>query len=134
MENVNAMLSLGNVIPLQTSYQPRAHGHGHDAYLFGDFVLIPALFELRRGPCVVSVAPKVFDLILHLVENHDRVLTHEDLLAALWPAVTVTMGSLAYAVTEARRVLGDAGSKQLFIRNLRGRGYRFVAAVEHARV
>jgi DNA-binding winged helix-turn-helix (wHTH) protein len=98
-------------------------------YRFGDFVLIPALFELRHLSRPVPVAPKVFDLILYLVENRGRVVTHADLHAQLWRGVSVTDSSLAYTVMAARRALGDQGSSQRFIRNVRKRGYCFVAAL-----
>jgi DNA-binding winged helix-turn-helix (wHTH) protein len=102
-------------------------------YRFDDFVLAPALFELRCGNRPVPVAPKVFDLILFLVENHGRVLTHAELLATLWPGVTVTAASLTYSVMAARRALGDAGHTQRFIRNVRSRGYQFAAAVQEGK-
>jgi DNA-binding winged helix-turn-helix (wHTH) protein len=103
-----------------------------EEYRFGDFVLVPALFELRRLGRRLHVAPKVFDLILYLVENHDRVVTHADFRAQLWPGVTVTDSSLTYTVMAARRALGDEGRRQAFIRNVRSRGYRFVAALSDA--
>jgi DNA-binding winged helix-turn-helix (wHTH) protein len=99
------------------------------AYRFGDFVLDTAMFELRSHEQRVPTAPKVFDLIVLLVENHDRVVTHRHLRAALWPEVTVTDASITYTVREARRALGDEGVSQRFIRSVRGRGYRFVARV-----
>jgi DNA-binding winged helix-turn-helix (wHTH) protein len=79
------------------------------------------------------VAPKVFDLIRYLVENRHRVLTHADFRATLWPGVSVTDSSLTYTVMAARRALGDAGRTQLFIRNVRSRGYQFAAVVREGR-
>jgi DNA-binding winged helix-turn-helix (wHTH) protein len=104
------------------------------AYRFGGFVLVCALFELRSRAGVVQVAPKVFDLLLFLVENRDRVVTHADLRAKLWPNVSVTQSSLTFAVGAARRALGDTGRDQRMIQNLRRRGYRFIADVEEGRV
>jgi DNA-binding winged helix-turn-helix (wHTH) protein len=98
-------------------------------YRFGDFVLLPELYEVRWRGERVAIAPKVFDLLLHLIENRDRVVTHADLHAALWPDVTVTEDSLTYTVMAARRALGDSGRTQTVIRSVRSRGYRFVAGV-----
>src|SRR5438045_1711356 len=102
-------------------------------YRFGAFVLDPPLFELRCGQSRVPVAPKVFDLLQYLIENRQRVLTHADFRAALWPGVTVTRASLTYTVMAARRALGDTGRSQLFIRNVRSRGYQFAAVVSEGR-
>jgi DNA-binding winged helix-turn-helix (wHTH) protein len=99
-------------------------------YRFGEFVMVPELYEVRTGDRPVAIAPKVFDFLLYLIENRDRVMTHADLRTAVWPGVAVTDASLTYAVMAARRALGDTGSTQTIIRNVRGRGYRFVAAVE----
>jgi DNA-binding winged helix-turn-helix (wHTH) protein len=51
---------------------------------FEDFVLDTEIRELRRGDGVVKLQPKVFDLLLHLVENRSRLVTREELLAAVW--------------------------------------------------
>jgi DNA-binding winged helix-turn-helix (wHTH) protein len=101
-------------------------------YRFGNFAVVPELFEIRCLGERVAVAPKVFDFLLYLVENRERVVTHADLRATLWPDVAVTEASLTYTVMVARRALGDTGSAQTVIRNVRGRGYRFIAALEAA--
>src|SRR5689334_4410015 len=95
------------------------------AYAFGAFVVIPALFEVRGPAGRVGVPPKVFDLLVHLIAHRQRVVTHAELHAALWPDVAVTAGSLTYSVKVARALLGDSGRSQAVIRNVRGRGYRF---------
>ena len=102
------------------------------AYAFGGFVLVPALYELRARGQPVPIPPKVFDLLHHLIANRQRVVTHAELLAALWPGVRVTAGSITYAVKVARAILGDTGEAQGFIRNVRRRGYRFVAPVSES--
>jgi DNA-binding winged helix-turn-helix (wHTH) protein/tetratricopeptide (TPR) repeat protein len=99
-------------------------------YRFGDFELSEPLFELRRRGTPVPVQPKVLDLLLHLVRDRDRVVSKAELLAALWRDVVVTEASLSKAVSAARRALGDGADEQRHIRTVRGRGFRFVAAVE----
>jgi DNA-binding winged helix-turn-helix (wHTH) protein len=119
----------GVVIPLN---RERAVVDHRATYSFGDFLLVPALFELRSRGKPVPCAPKVFDLVLYLIENRSHVVTHTEIRAALWPAVTVTEASLTYTVMAARRILGDTGRAQTVIRNIRGRGYRFIAEVDGA--
>jgi DNA-binding winged helix-turn-helix (wHTH) protein len=108
----------------------RATRGGARTYRFAAFVLDRDLFELRSHEERVPVAPKVFDLLVQLIENRHRVVTHLDLRAALWPGVTVTDASLTYTVKAARRALGDGGRDQRFIRTVRSRGYCFVGKVD----
>jgi DNA-binding winged helix-turn-helix (wHTH) protein len=61
------------------------------------------------------------------------VVTNEELRANVWRGVQVCADSLTYSVSSARRALGDDGKTQATIVNVRGRGYRFVAAVEEIR-
>ena len=43
-------------------------------FLFGDHSLDTGRRELRRGSALIAVEPQVFDLLVYLVENRDRVL------------------------------------------------------------
>src|SRR5262249_55225178 len=53
-------------------------------YLFEDYALDTARRELRRGPVLVPLEPKVFDLLVYLIDNRDRVVSKNDLLSAVW--------------------------------------------------
>jgi hypothetical protein len=53
-------------------------------YLFEDYALDTGRRELRRSDALLSVEPKVFDLLVHLIENRERVISKDDLLAAVW--------------------------------------------------
>jgi DNA-binding winged helix-turn-helix (wHTH) protein/tetratricopeptide (TPR) repeat protein len=98
-------------------------------FTFGDFELDPRLCTLRESGRPVTVQPKVFDLLLYLVEHHDRVVPKEELLSAVWRQVTVEESSLTRAVNLARLALHDDGRAQRWIQTLPRRGYRFVAPV-----
>lgn len=85
--------------------------------------------RLSRAGQDVRIPPKVFALLLHLVENAGRILTREDLLAAVWPGVTVTGEALRYTMHQLRLALGDANSPPRFVETLPRRGWRFVGRV-----
>jgi DNA-binding winged helix-turn-helix (wHTH) protein len=68
--------------------------------------------------------PRVFDLLVYLVQNRDRVVAKNELLDAVWPRVTVTDNSLQRAVSALRAVLRKGGMDGV-IRNVPGKGYRF---------
>jgi DNA-binding winged helix-turn-helix (wHTH) protein len=97
-------------------------------YLFRGYALDADTLELRdEAGKLVELPPSAFDLILCLLRNRSRVVSKEELLQALWPGVFVNENALSQCVWAARRAVGDGGRDQYVIKNVRGRGYRFVA-------
>src|SRR5262247_3134380 len=94
---------------------------------FGDCELDRELYQLRRRGRLVKLEPKVFDVLVHLLEHRDRVVTKAELLDALWPGEALSESVLPRAVAAARRAVGDTRSKARVIETVHGRGYRFVA-------
>ncbi len=74
--------------------------------------------------------PQVLDVLLHLIEHRDRVVTKEELLDEIWGDRFVSESALTSRVKSARRAVGDSGREQSIIRTVHGRGYRFVAPIE----
>ena len=72
----------------------------------------------------------VFDLVVFLANNHDRTVTKEEVISAIWGDRIVSDAALSTLVKEARKVLGDDGTTQHTIRTVHGRGFRFVAEIE----
>jgi predicted ATPase/DNA-binding winged helix-turn-helix (wHTH) protein len=98
-------------------------------YRFGEFVLDDAQFALSGPAGPVHVEPQVFELLRHLILNHDRVVPKEELLDTIWGDRFVSESALTSRVKAARRAVGDDGQAQGVIKTVHGRGYRFVAAV-----
>jgi len=96
-------------------------------YRFGRCEIDAGKRTLTRRARVVEVEPRVFDLLLHLIEQHHRVVAVSELLDAVWSGVEVTAGSVSQAVHKARLAIGDDGGKQGSIATVRSRGFRFVA-------
>lgn len=94
---------------------------------FGAFELDPNRRALRLEGREVPLQPRVFDLLLYLVANQDRVVTKEELLDKLWPGVIVSESSVQRAVSLARGALQQGGLGEA-IRNYARHGYRFLAA------
>lgn len=86
--------------------------------------------ELRRGESPVPVQPQVFDLLVYLIENRDRVVTKDDLLQAVWNGRIVSESTLISRINAARRAIGDDGDQQRLIRTIARKGVRFVGEVE----
>jgi TolB-like protein len=98
-------------------------------YLFEDYVLDTDRRELRRGSEVISVTPQVFDLLEYLIRNRERVLSKDDLIAAIWQGRIVSDSALTTRLNVARSAIGDSGEDQRLISTLPRKGFRFVGAV-----
>jgi predicted ATPase len=84
---------------------------------------------LLRSGAPIDLAPKPFAVLRYLVENPGRLITHDELLDALWPETYVQPQVLRTYVLELRKVLGDDAGQPRFIQTLPKRGYRFMAQV-----
>jgi len=98
-------------------------------YRFEDFALDPERRELRRCAEPIPVEPRVFDLIVYLVENRGRVVSRDDLLASVWGGRIVSESALRSCINAARGALGDTGEAQRLIKTLARKGVRFVGEV-----
>lgn len=85
---------------------------------------------LWRGEQQVMLPPKPFLVLRYLVEHPGRLITHDELLDALWPETFVQPQVLRTYVLDLRKALGDDAGQPRFIQTVMKRGYRFVAAVE----
>jgi adenylate cyclase len=71
----------------------------------------------------------VFDLLAYLVENRERVLSKDDLIAAVWGGRIVSDAALTTRLNAARSAITDSGQEQRLIKTLPRKGVRFVGAV-----
>jgi TolB-like protein/Tfp pilus assembly protein PilF len=98
-------------------------------YLFGDYELDSDRRELTRRGEVVATGPKVFDLLLYLVQNREHVVSKDDLLNAVWAGRIVSESTLTSHINAVRKAIGDSGEAQRLIRTLPRKGFRFVGNV-----
>jgi DNA-binding winged helix-turn-helix (wHTH) protein len=99
-------------------------------FRFADFEIDSARQELRRAGAIVHIEPQVFDLLVHLVRNRDRIVSKDELFDAIWQGRMVSEATLSSRISAARRALGDSGNDQSLIRTLHKRGFRFVGDVD----
>lgn len=95
-------------------------------FLFEDCVLDVSRRELSRGGATVLVEPKVFDLLVYLIENRERLVTKDDLIGHVWDGRIVSDSALASAINAVRKAVGDSGQNQRLIRTSARKGFRFV--------
>jgi Tol biopolymer transport system component/DNA-binding winged helix-turn-helix (wHTH) protein len=99
-------------------------------YRFGDVEVEPGGREVRRAGRRVPLEPKALDVLLLLLAEPGRVVEKRRLLRDVWADVHVTDSSLARAITQVRRALGDDIRMPRFIETVPTRGYRFIGALE----
>jgi TolB-like protein/Tfp pilus assembly protein PilF len=101
-------------------------------FLFKDHVLDVDRRELRRGAKLITLEPQVFDLLVYLVQNCDRVVSKDDLIKGVWGGRIVSESTLSSRITAVRKAVGDSGEKQHLIRTFARKGLRFVGEVKEA--
>lgn len=101
-------------------------------FSFTNYTLDTDRRELRRGSGRIPVEPQVFDLLVYLIENRDRVVTKDDLIASVWGGRIVSDSTLTSRINAARKAVGDNGEDQAFIRTVARKGVRFVGEIEQA--
>ena len=99
-------------------------------YVFGDYALDPDRRELTRHAEAVAIGPKVFDLLLYLVQNRDHVVSKDALLEAVWAGRIVSESTLTSHINAVRKAIGDNGEEQRLVRTLARKGFRFVGDVK----
>ncbi len=101
-------------------------------YKFGPFTLNAKEKLLLRDGRRVMLKPKVFDLLLVLVENSGHVIEKNELMNRLWPDTFVEESNLSVSIFALRKALGENHYGHSYIETVPRRGYRFVANVIEA--
>ncbi|HMC22336.1 MAG TPA: winged helix-turn-helix domain-containing protein [Thermoanaerobaculia bacterium] len=92
---------------------------------FGDFAFDSLARQLFRGPHLVHLSPKAFQLLQALVEARPNAVSKHDLQALVWPNTFVSDANLAVLIGDIRSALGDDPRKPRLIRTVYGFGYAF---------
>ena len=107
--------------------QPDSH-----SYEFGRFRLKTAERILLREGELVPLTPKVFDILITLVENRGHVVAKDDLMKRVWPNTFVEEGNLTQNISLLRKALGESPGGVQFIETVPRRGYRFVGDISES--
>jgi TolB-like protein len=99
-------------------------------FLFNNFVLDCERRELRADGAPVPVEPQVFDLLVYLIQNRDRVVSKDDLVASIWGGRAVSDSTVDSRINAVRKAVGDSGKEQNLIRTSARKGFRFVGKVQ----
>lgn len=99
-------------------------------FIFADHRLDTERRELYRGREEIAVEPQVFDLLAYLIENRDRVVSKDDIIAAVWSGRIVSDSTLNSRINAARKAVSDCGKTQRLIRTSSRKGFRFIGTVD----
>ena len=99
-------------------------------YEFGPFRVDARERRLWRDGVVVPVTPKVFDILLVLVENGGHLLSKDEVMKIVWPETAVEEANLARNISTLRKALGERPHEPQYIETIPWLGYRFVAEVK----
>jgi DNA-binding winged helix-turn-helix (wHTH) protein len=93
----------------------------------GGWRVRPSLNRLARDGATVRLEPKMMDVLTTLARHAGRVVSKDDLAAAVWPDVFVTESVITRAIAGLRRALEDDAREPRFIETIAKRGYRLIA-------
>lgn len=99
-------------------------------YSFDEFELDTGKAELREGGVPVAAEPQVFQLLVLLAENADRLVSKEEIAEVIWRDRVVSDAAISSRIKSARHAIGDDGSAQKYIKTVHGRGLRFLVPVK----
>jgi DNA-binding winged helix-turn-helix (wHTH) protein/Tol biopolymer transport system component len=102
-----------------------------DSYLyeFGDFRLNTKEKFLEIGESKIPLTPKVFEVLIFLLENSGKLIIKEELLDKVWAESFVEESNLTFTISQLRKILGDDARHPKFIETIAKRGYRFIVEV-----
>ena len=103
------------------------------SYEFGPFRVDTRERQLIRNGEVVPLRPKVFDILLMLVQNSGHILTKDDVMNQVWANTAVEDGNISRTISTLRNALGERPDEHRYIETIPWRGYRFVATVKEVR-
>lgn len=109
--------------------EARINVSGTAAIMFGAFCLLPTQRLLLEADRPVHLGSRALDILITLIERHGELVTKKDLMARVWPGVTVVEANLAVHICALRRALREGQGGNRYLINIPGQGYRFVAPI-----
>jgi TolB-like protein len=98
-------------------------------FRFADHVLDVERRELTRSGEPIALEPQVFDLLVFLIRNRDRIVTKDDMFDSVWRGRIVSESTLTSRINAARKAIGDTGEARRLIRTFHRKGIRFIGDV-----
>ncbi|HVG08131.1 MAG TPA: tetratricopeptide repeat protein [Thermoanaerobaculia bacterium] len=97
---------------------------------FDEFLVDPQARLLQRDGEPVPLTPKVFAVLLALLEKPGQVVPKDELLRKVWSDTVVTEANLTQSISTLRKALGESAHERRYVVTVPGVGYSFAARVE----
>ncbi|REL35485.1 transcriptional regulator [Thalassotalea euphylliae] len=98
-------------------------------YRFNDIEIDATHFVIKVRGKQQPIEPKVFDLLLYLLRNRDRLISRDELFEKVWHGRIVSDTSLSNHIKNIRKLVNDDAERQCVIKTVRSRGYQFICPV-----
>jgi DNA-binding winged helix-turn-helix (wHTH) protein/tetratricopeptide (TPR) repeat protein len=105
---------------------------GVSIFRFDNFEIDLQKGAVTKSGQAISLEPKAFRVLVHLIENRERLIEKSELLDAVWKETFVTENAMTRLIAQLRRALGDDAKQPKYILTLPTRGYRFIAEVRES--
>lgn len=102
------------------------NGQSPPEVAFGPFRLDVRSRRLSRNGTAIGLGERALDVLCALVAAEGALMTKSELMAKVWPGITVEENNLQVQVYAVRRALGEDGDSRGYVRTVSGRGYRFI--------
>src|SRR5271165_4526273 len=112
-----------------TSSEGRTGESSVAAIRFGAFCLLPRQRLLLEADEPVPIGSRALDILIALIERRGQLVTRRELIARVWPGITVVDANLSVHISALRRALRDGQSGNRYLVTTPGQGYRFVAPI-----
>lgn len=90
-------------------------------------------YEVQRSGTPIEIGARPLDVLIHLIQNRDRVVSRDQLRSEVWRGADLSAAAIPTAVMELRKSLGDDAAAPRIVGSVRGRGYRFLPEISSGR-
>ncbi|MFZ0395521.1 MAG: tetratricopeptide repeat protein [Terracidiphilus sp.] len=101
----------------------------NDEYRFENVEISASQCQLYKDGAERHLRKQAFQVLLYLVQQHERAVGREELIRIVWQGSAVTDDSLGQCISEIREALGDSSRHPRYIKTLPKIGYQFIGAV-----
>ena len=95
---------------------------------FGSFQIDPRTWLLTSANEPIELSPRLVEILAFIVERQGSIVTKDELLERFWPDVHVSDNTLARAIADIRKALGEDASAPRYLETASRRGYRFAGS------
>lgn len=95
-------------------------------YLLGEFLLDARQRRLSHNGQIIHLTNLPYQVLIYLIEHHDRLVTRDELLDRFWEGKDVYSDALRKCVSAIRKALGDRQENPRFIETRWAEGYRYI--------